>query len=179
MYENKSIDLTKPSNLTQLPPKALGAHPLLFGQFPASSSSAARPVTLHASLPTRTAILPAARVQLRPILTPQQQGANGNKKFSAAQHKQPQQHVHFWAARLKDVLLGQAVFLGLTLVFESFGARVTFEVRRVHVSTVVVHARRCNTIWEIAYHMSHFNRCMRWLHMARASMSRTRRRMGA
>lgn len=117
--------------LIKLPPKALGAHPLLFGQFPASSASAARPVTLHASLFPRTAIHPATRVQVRPTIAPQQQGANGDTKGSTAhqQQPQPQQHLHFWAARLKDVLLGQAVFPGLTLLFESFGARVAFEVR--------------------------------------------------
>ena len=65
-------------------------------------------------------------MQLRPTITSRQQGANGDTKGSTAQ---PQQHFHFWATRLKDVLLGQAVFPGLTLVFESFGARVAFEVR--------------------------------------------------
>ena len=108
--------------------QALGAHPLLFGQFPAPSSSAALPVILRSSLLPRTAIHPATRVQLRPV--DPAQGTTGDKGSTAQQQQ-------FWATRLKDMLLGQAVFPGLALVFESFGARVAFEVRTVTVRVCV------------------------------------------
>lgn len=91
----------------------LGANPVLFGQFPSSASSASstRPVLLRSSVSPLHAR--AAHVRIAPVQ------ADGGR------HATQQQ---FWAARLKDVLLGQVVFPGLRLVFESFGARVAFEV---------------------------------------------------
>lgn len=89
--------------------QVLGVHPILVGQFTLSPSSSTRPVVVR---PLPPCIPPAAHVRIAPV-----QAEGGG-------HAQQQ----FWAARLKDVLMGQALFPGLRLTFESFGARVSFEV---------------------------------------------------
>lgn len=98
----------------------MGANPILFGHFTCSRTVVVRPFL--------SCIPSAALVRIAP--SPAEEGGHAQQQF--------------WAARLKDVLIGQAVFPGLRLTFESFGARVSFEVMSAW-------SRDTHSYWKISF----------------------------
>ncbi len=106
---------------------AVGASPLLLGQFPATQDAASECLVSIRPLSCARRIVAAAQLVCREILLPDEEGERMRTKGTAA--------AALWKARLKDVLVGQLVFPGLRLTFVSFGTRATFEIVQVEASS--------------------------------------------